>query len=127
MKFCKLRTLLVEAVTAVTLCSCQTSFDMQLLNQTGVAITAKSNDSTSTIRPGESAILPFPSKQNGSILRVTSSVSDRCYPLGFDLDRNGARLITKHKLHALLDEAFRLHLPAANSGGTEEVAQPQHC
>ena len=120
--------LILAALMAGSLASCQESFDIRVLNRSGTTLVAHSNDQTSTIQSGKSAVLPFPSKANGSTLRVSSNKQRHCYALNFDLDRNGERLIAEHHvLQSYLDASLSLHLPAAQADSREEVVRANSC
>jgi len=124
----KTRTWILAALMAASLTSCQESFDIRVFNRSRMELTAHSNDQTSAIQPGQSAVLQFPSKENGSTLHITSNRQHYCYALDFDLDRNGERLIAKHHvLQSYLDASLSLHLPAAQTGGKEEVVRANSC
>lgn len=108
--------------------SCMQEFEIQILNRSNVVVLAQSERQSAAIQLGESATLPFPQGNSGHTLVVKIGRRTVCYWLGFDIRRHGERLVVRsHILESYLDRSLRLHIPAANSGDTEEIVPAGKC
>lgn len=113
---------------SAALSSCQEALKIQVRNDYPVAVTVRSIDTTVEVQPGRSVVVPFPSNQNGSLLRIAVAAQWHCYRL----DRPGLQIdelpVDKHRLvQSRLDAALRLHFANAVGKPAEQVVEGASC
>jgi len=113
---------------SAALSSCQGALNIEVTNDYPAAVTVRSIDTTVKVQPGRTAVVPFPSKQDGSLLRIAVATHWYCYRL----DTPGFRIddlpVGKHRpVEARLDTALRLRFANAVGNPAEQVVEGAAC